>query len=130
MSRTLVIALALAFAVLVGGPVAASQLAASNPPIVLTPGTDQPITCQYALTGSLADPVCPAPTSTPVPTATPTPNTAIFTLVNVPAQGQNGIITCNNGTVSDLGPGTYQNGATTYTGVIAHCTQFTPTPTS
>lgn len=44
----------------------ASSLRASLTPIVLTPGSDVPISCAYPLTGSLNDPTCPAPTATPV----------------------------------------------------------------
>ncbi len=113
----------LAFSILVvvfGLSVAyASQQNAANPPIALTPGSSQPITCAYTLGGTLNEPICPAAT------ATPTPQTVIFTLVNVPSEGLDGLVTCNNGNVTYVAQGTRQG----YQGSIVHCTPGTPLPT-
>lgn len=108
--------LALAF---VASVALASPQSAANPPVILTPGSSQPITCAYTLTGTLNEPSCPAAT------ATPTPQTQIFSLVNVPSEGGDAIVTCNNGNVSYVETA-YRQG---YQGVVAHCAPGTPLPT-
>ena len=114
-----VIALSLIVVVFGVSVALASPQHAANPPIILTPGSSQPISCAYGLTGTLNEPTCPAATPTV------TPQTQIFTLLNVPSEGADGIVTCNNGTVAYLSTGTRQG----YQGVIAHCQPGTPVAT-
>lgn len=69
-------------------------------PIILTPGDSQPITCQYALVGTLASPACPTPTAT----ATTVPTPAPYTLTQGLAAYQQIKVSCNNGAIpTDLG---------------------------
>lgn len=117
--KGLIIIVAVIALSLVGGVAAAGQQRAANPPLALTPGQSQPITCAYNLVGTLNEPSCPAAT----PTATP--ETRIFSLVNAPGEGLDALVTCNNGNVAYVETGTRQG----YQGVIAHCAPGTPVAT-
>lgn len=98
-------------------------------PIVLTPGDSQPITCQYALVGTLASPACPTATVTSTATSTPAPNTLIQNL-NPYYQVK---VSCTNGaTPTDLGLAagtvTIVCPANTPTAVVTTTPSATPTP--
>lgn len=72
MKRFLIPILALVVLLASIASVSASPSQTVLAPIVLTPGDSQPITCQYALVGTLASPACPTATVTSTATATAT----------------------------------------------------------
>lgn len=104
MKRTLALILALVSLVAVTAlSVSASPSQTVLAPVVLTPGDSQPITCQYALVGTLASPACPTPTVTvaPVPpTATPAPGILLY---NLPSYSELKISCIGGAIPTDLG---------------------------